>query len=54
MPDVDPAHPAVDNDPRARTTVAMNSIDFNDPALSGPDAAARMLARRAKSEQPQG
>jgi hypothetical protein len=31
VPDVDPSHPAVDNDPRANTTAEMNKIDFNDP-----------------------
>lgn len=31
VPDVDPDHPAVDNDPRANTTPLMNRIDFNDP-----------------------
>src|SRR5687767_11636615 len=28
---VDFAHPAVDNNPRAGTTVRQNAIDFNDP-----------------------
>ncbi len=33
--DVDPSHPAVDNDPRAGTTENMNRIDFNDPYKPG-------------------
>ncbi|WP_174286640.1 hypothetical protein [Sphingomonas bacterium] len=44
VPDVDPDHPAVDNDPRKNTTVQQNRIDFNDPTLTGRDAAAKMLA----------
>ena len=43
VPDVDPDHPAVDNDPRAGTSVLSNRIDFNDPTLSGPEAAQQML-----------
>lgn len=35
---VDVNHPAVDNNPRANTTVAQNQIDFNDPGLSEQDA----------------
>lgn len=38
VPDVDPSHPAVDNDPRAGTSVEQNRIDFNDPTLSGAEA----------------
>lgn len=30
---VDPDHPAVDNNPRASTTVNQNRIDMNDPGL---------------------
>lgn len=41
--DVDPGHPAVDNDPRAGTSVEQNRIDFNDPTLSGADAVAKNL-----------
>ncbi len=42
--DFDPAHPAVDNDPRAGTTVEMNKIDFNDPTKTGAEIAAEQLA----------
>ncbi|HEY1605615.1 MAG TPA: hypothetical protein VGF77_08440 [Allosphingosinicella sp.] len=41
--DVDPDHPAVDNNPRAGTTVNQNRIDFNDPNEDGPHAVARQL-----------
>lgn len=43
VPDVDPDHPAVDNDPRANTTKQQNQIDFNDPTLSGAEAVAQNL-----------
>jgi hypothetical protein len=46
VPDVDPSHPAVDNNPRERTTTQMNRIDFNDPTLDGPEAAKRMLDKQ--------
>lgn len=36
--DIDVAHPAVDNDPRANTTETMNRIDFNDPGKTGREA----------------
>lgn len=42
--DVDPSHPAVDNDPRANTTADQNRIDFNDPTLTGQEAVTRNLA----------
>ncbi len=45
--DVDPSHPAVDNDPRANTTADQNRIDFNDPSLSGAEAVKRNLADQA-------
>lgn len=48
VPDVDLEHPAVDNDPRAGTTVEQNKIDFNDPTLSGQEAVAKNLADQAK------
>jgi hypothetical protein len=38
VPDVDADHPAVDNNPRASTTVLQNKIDFNDPTKPGYDA----------------
>lgn len=47
VPDVDLDHPAVDNDPRAGTTVEQNKIDFNDPNLSGAEAVAMNLAAQA-------
>lgn len=43
VPDVDLKHPAVDDNPRADTTVTMNQIDFNDPTVSGADAVAANL-----------
>lgn len=46
--DVDPTHPAVDNDPRAHTTAEQNRIDFNDPTISGAEAVARNLAAQAQ------
>ncbi|WP_242140863.1 hypothetical protein [Sphingomonas sp. TREG-RG-20F-R18-01] len=49
VPDVDPSHPAVDNDPRAHTTLDMNRIDYNDPTIDGPEAAAKMLAAQAST-----
>ena len=48
VPDVDMDHPAVDNDPRAGTTVNANKIDFNDPSLSGAEAVAKNLKDQAK------
>lgn len=44
---IDVDHPAVDNDPRARTTAEQNWIDFNDPKLSGAEAVEKNL----KSQQ---
>ena len=52
--DVDPSHPAVDNDPRAGTAADQNKIDFNDPTLSGSDAVAKSLAGQAKGETTEG
>lgn len=43
VPDVDMSHPAVDDNPRAKTTVDQNRIDFNDPNLSGAEAVAQNL-----------
>ncbi|WP_264045548.1 hypothetical protein [Methylobacterium flocculans] len=43
VPDVDMSHPAVDDNPRANTTVDQNRIDFNDPTLSGAEAVAQNL-----------
>lgn len=49
VPDVDPSHPAVDNDPRAGTTEHMNRIDFNDPTVSGTQAVEQNLKDQAKA-----
>ena len=49
--DFDPSHPAVDNDPRAGTTVEMNKIDFNDPTKTGAEIAADQLAASGKSKK---
>ena len=38
MKAVDVDHPAVDNNPRAGTTVKQNQIDFNDPTLLDHEA----------------
>ncbi|WP_288935070.1 hypothetical protein [uncultured Sphingomonas sp.] len=46
VPGVDPSHPAIDNNPRAGTTVQQNAIDMNDPTLTGPEAVAQMLERQ--------
>lgn len=43
VPDVDMSHPAVDDNPRANTTVDQNRIDFNDPTVAGHDAVADAL-----------
>ncbi|KMS54716.1 hypothetical protein [Sphingobium cupriresistens] len=48
VPDVDPNHPAVDNDPRAGTTELQNRIDFNDPTKPGHQIVAEQLADQAK------
>ena len=41
--DIDVSHPAVDNDPRAGTSVNQNRIDFNDPSLSSAEAVEQNL-----------
>lgn len=46
--DIDVGHPAVDNDPRAGTTVEQNKIDFNDPTITGAEAVEKNLAGQAK------
>ncbi|ADH87353.1 neurotactin [Ancylobacter novellus DSM 506] len=43
VPDVDPKHAAIDDNPRANTSVEQNRIDFNDPTLSGSEAVANNL-----------
>jgi hypothetical protein len=45
VPDVDMSHPAVDDNPRANTTVDQNRIDFNDPTLTGAEAVEQNLRR---------
>lgn len=47
--DIDIGHPAVDNDPRAGTTVNQNRIDFNDPLRSGSEIVEDMLKDQAKA-----
>lgn len=49
--DVDPTHPAVDNNPRAGTSSDQNRIDFNDPALSSEETVAKNLGMTAEAEQ---
>lgn len=49
VPDVDLSHPAVDDNPRAHTSVDQNRIDFNDPTISGSEAVKRNLADQAKA-----
>jgi hypothetical protein len=43
VPDVDLSHPAVDDNPRANTSVVQNKIDFNDPTIPGHQAVAESL-----------
>lgn len=49
VPGVDPAHPAVDNNPRANTTEDQNRIDFNDPTLSDAEAVRKNLDDQASA-----
>jgi hypothetical protein len=49
VPDVDPTHPAVDNDPRAGTTDHMNRIDFNDPVKPGVEVVEAALKDQAQA-----
>lgn len=44
--EIDVDHPAVDNNPRAGTTVAQNRIDFNDPTQKDRDAVAERLSNQ--------
>lgn len=48
--DIDPGHPAVDNNPRAGTTINQNKTDFNDPTLSGSDAVAEHLGMKTQAQ----
>jgi hypothetical protein len=41
--DFDVSNAAVDNDPRAGTTVEQNKIDFNDPSIDGHEAVEQNL-----------
>lgn len=43
LDEIDVKHPAVDNNPRAGTTVRQNQIDFNDPTLTDRQAVAQRL-----------
>ena len=47
--DIDVNHPAVDNDPRAGTTIEQNKIDFNDPTITGAEAVEKNLNDQAKA-----
>ena len=47
VPDVDPAHPAVDDNPRKGTSVDQNRIDFNDPTISGQEAVEKALGYKS-------
>lgn len=49
VPDVDVNSPAVDNDPRAGTTLNMNRIDFNDPHAPGHEVVERALKDQAQA-----
>lgn len=42
---IDVSHPAVDNNPRADTTVNQNKIDFNDPTASQTEAVEANLSQ---------
>lgn len=41
--EIDTGHPAVDANPREKTSVDQNRIDFNDPTISGQEAVERNL-----------
>lgn len=49
VPDVDPDHPAIDNDPRKGTTVLQNKIDMNDPTITGSEAVEQNLKAQSKA-----
>jgi hypothetical protein len=49
VPDVDMSHPAVDANPRERTTDLQNRIDFNDPSLPSTEAVEQKLGKQAKA-----
>jgi hypothetical protein len=53
--DIDPSHPAVDDNPRKGTTVDQNRIDFNDPTKTGAEAVVDNLREQGqdvKSDEP--
>ena len=45
---IDPNHPAVDANPRERTTAVQNQIDFNDPTKGDADAVREGLEKSGK------
>ncbi len=47
--EIDPSHPAVDNDPRKGTTLDQNRVDFNDPTLDESEAVAKNLREQGIS-----
>lgn len=51
VPDVDMSHPAVDDNPRAGTTVDQNRIDFNDPTKPGADVVAEQLGMKKPDQK---
>lgn len=46
VPDVDLGHPAVDANPRAKTTVDQNKIDWNAPSAPSADVVAKALTEQ--------
>ncbi len=50
----DPAHPAIDNNPRAGTSIAQNKIDMNDPGLSMEDAVVKNLREQGSGSVVEG
>ena len=50
VPDVDMGHPAVDANPRERSTEKMNRIDFNDPSLPATEAVEQALGMKIEAE----
>lgn len=47
--DIDVSHVAVDNNPRANTTVDQNRIDFNDPVRTGAEIVTDQLKAQSAS-----
>lgn len=50
VPNIDPAHPSVDADPRAGTTVDQNRIDFNDPIRPGVEIVSEQLGMNGPAD----